>query len=334
MDGPPFLSLVRAASDDLGLGGQSVLVAVSGGADSVSLLRALLELRGELRLTVHAAHLNHQLRGADADADAEWLERVCRELGVALTIGRVAVADTARATGRGIEETARDERYRFLERTAREQGCRFVAVAHTADDQAETILHHILRGTGLAGLGGMAAARPLDGGLTLVRPLLGLRRSDILGYLAQLGQAFREDESNGDDAFTRNRLRLQVLPQLIREFNPQLIDALCRLGAQAAETQAVLTACAADWLDRVLQSATPLEVRLKWQPLTDLPRHLVREVLTALWRRQNWPRQRMNFEHWERLAEIVLRGGASDLPEGLHARREGRLLVVTASRGA
>jgi tRNA(Ile)-lysidine synthase len=323
-----LLTELRQTAAELGLEGQAVLVGVSGGADSVALLRGLVELRGELRLEVHAAHLNHQLRGAAADADAQWLEELCRSLPAPLTIGCAAVADTARESGRGIEETARDERYRFLELAARRSGCRYVAVAHTADDQAETILHHVLRGTGLAGLSGMPASRELDSEVRLVRPLLGLRRVDVVAYLRALGQTFREDSSNQDDAFTRNRLRRHVLPDLARDFNPQLTDALCRLGRQAADTQAALAAYAAEWLDRVLESETPHESRLKWQPLADRPRHLVREVLALLWRRRNWPRQRMDFMHWERLADIVVHGGASDFPEGLHACRSGRLLIV------
>jgi tRNA(Ile)-lysidine synthase len=305
-----------------------VLIGLSGGADSVALLRALVETRTRLRLELHAAHLNHQLRGPAAFADAEWVEQLCRSLSVPVTIGSVDVGSAARDTGRGIEEVARDERYRFFEKTLRTLSARYVAVAHTADDQAETILHHVLRGTGLAGLCGMPIVRELDSGALLLRPLLGIRRAELRAYLSALGQPFREDGSNADETFTRNRLRRQLLPQLEREFNPQLIDALCRLGQQGAEIQGALTACAVELLDRALESATADECRLKWQSLADRPRHLVREVMTQLWRRQEWPRQRMGFDHWDRLAGIVLEGGAGDFPEGVQARRSGRLMIV------
>src|SRR5205823_11908216 len=132
------------------------------------------------------------------------------------------VAAVAQGSGRGIEETARDERYRFLEVTAVAIGCRAIATAHTADDQAETILHHVLRGTGLAGLRGIPRARELASGITLIRPLLDLERSVVLDYLAKIGQDFRDDASNRDEAYTRNRIRHQLLPLLAREYNPHI----------------------------------------------------------------------------------------------------------------
>lgn len=312
------------------LEGARLLVGVSGGADSIALLRGLVELASALRLDLHVLHLNHQLRGPAADADACWVAELCQSLSVPHTIGTADVKGIAAASGRGIEEAARDERYRFFEESARQLGAAHVVAAHTADDQAETILHHVLRGTGLAGLCGMPRAREIGPGVQLLRPLLGIRRVDLLAYLHKLGQSFREDESNADESFTRNRLRRQLLPQLEQEYNPQLVEALCRLGQQAAETQGALTACAAELLERVLEKATPRECSLKWQPLAERPRHLVREVLCQLWRQQGWPRQKMSFEHWDRLAEIALAGGAGDFPEGIHAQRSGSRVEVAA----
>lgn len=329
---PGFITAFERALRAIPLEGRPLLVGVSGGADSVALLRALVDLRVPFQLELHAAHLNHQLRGTAANADAEWVEHLCRSLSVPSTIGDVAVGDIARISGRGIEEVARDERYRFFEETARRIGCRDIAVAHTADDQAETILHHVLRGTGLAGLSGMPMVRELESGALLLRPFLRIRRCELRTYLNELGQTFREDESNADETFTRNRLRRQLLPQLEREFNPQIIDALCRLGQQAVEAQDVLAACAIELLERVLESAQPRECQLRWQSLVNRPRHLVREVLSQLWRRQGWPRQRMSFEHWDRLAGILLEGGTGDFPEGIDVRRTGRLLIIASKR--
>jgi tRNA(Ile)-lysidine synthase len=328
----PFLSSLQRALGSLSLDRRAILVGVSGGADSVALLRGLIELRGPLEIQVHAAHLNHQLRGTVAQADARWVESLCQTLDVPITIGSADIPALAGQSGRGIEEVARDERYRFLEETARASGCPVIAVAHTADDQAETILHHILRGTGLAGLSGMPAARAVAGKIQLVRPLLSVRRTDLLDWLRSQNQDFREDESNCDLTYTRNRLRQRLLPDLIRDFNPQLIDALCRLGQQAAETQSAVSLCAEELLERSLESALPHECRLKWQPLTDRPRHLVGEVLTRLWRRQGWPRQRMSFEHWDKLAKIVMEGGAGEFPQGVQARRSGRVCLFTLDR--
>jgi tRNA(Ile)-lysidine synthase len=305
-----------------------LLVAVSGGADSVALLRGLHELGDEQKLALHAAHLDHQLRGQAARDDAEWVARLCQSLAVPCTIGQSDIAGLAQRCGRGIEETARDERYRFLEATARAHDSPAILLAHTADDQAETILHHILRGTGLPGLRGIPRERELGSGARLVRPLLDIERVTVLDYLSHLGQDFREDESNRDGAYTRNRIRHQLLPLLAREYNPNIREALRRLGDQAAATQAALEAVAADVLERALDSSTAEECRLKWQPLTGVPRHLLREILMLLWRRQNWPRQKMGFEHWDELAAIVLRGGSANFPGNIDARREGKWVVI------
>jgi tRNA(Ile)-lysidine synthase len=307
---------------------RTILVAVSGGADSMALLRGLLELRSEMRLKLHAAHLDHQLRGAAARADADWLAGKCLNFDIPLTIGRVDVAAAAGASGRGIEETARDERYTFLGQTARDHGCRLIALAHTADDQCETILHHVLRGTGLAGLRGMPQQRELASGIQLVRPLLAADRSKVIDYLHELGQDFRVDESNLDESYTRNRIRHNLLPLLAADYNPEVREALRRLGRQAADIQSAWEELAASLLERVLESASRDECRLKWQPLIGTPRHLVREVLALLWRRQDWSRQSMGFDQWDELARIALDGGTATLPARIEARREGRWLVI------
>lgn len=329
----PFLVSLENAAGSLALDRGPVLVGVSGGADSVALLRGLVELRGRLGIRFRAAHLNHQLRGAAALLDARWVERLCQSFNVPVTVGSVDIEARADERGAGIEEVARDERYRFLEETARASGCLFIAVAHTADDQAETILHHILRGTGLAGLCGMPDSRPIGGDLQLVRPLLAVRRATVLDWLESRNQDFRDDQTNGDPAYTRNRLRQDLLPKLVRDYNPQLIDALCRLGQHAADAQSTLSVCAEELLDRALESARPGECRLKLQPLANQPRHLVREVFVRLWRRQDWPRQRMGFRHWDRLAEIVAEGGADDFPHGVHASRSKLLFIILRNLG-
>jgi tRNA(Ile)-lysidine synthase len=240
------------------------------------------------------------------------------------------VGALAKCTARGIEETARDQRYNFLGETARALGIRTIVLAHTADDQAETILHHIVRGTGLSGLRGIPDERKLGEGIRLIRPLLSIERRVVLDYLASLGQDYCEDETNRDESYTRNRIRRQLLPLLEREYNPHISEALRRLGRQAAESQAALDALAVELLERVLETGDRDECRLKWRPLAAAPRHLVREVLAQLWRRQGWPRQKMGFDQWEDLARIALQGGAATFPGKIEVRREGRQVVLRA----
>jgi tRNA(Ile)-lysidine synthase len=203
-----------------------------------------------------------------------------------------------------------------------------MALAHTADDQAETILHHIVRGTGLAGLAGIPRVRELARGVSVVRPLLDLERSVVLDYLERIGQDFRTDETNEDESYTRNRIRRQLLPLLTEHYNSSVMQALRRLGQQAAEMHAAFETLAADLLDRILASSTENECRLKWQPLTPVPRPLVRELFAELWRRRGWPRQNMGFDHWDELARIALTGGAATFPGKIAARREGRWLML------
>ena len=312
----------------------TVLVAVSGGADSVALLRAMATLKtgGAGRLCV--AHLNHQLR-PEADDDQQFVVDLCDRLGVTCEVERTAVNDLATQSGGGLEATARWARYRFLETVAGRLGVRFVVTAHTADDQAETILHRILRGTGIRGLAGMARTRPL-GHATLIRPLLDVRREDLRAYLEALRQPHRSDRSNLDVRFTRNRIRRELLPRLQRRFNPDVVEALLRLGNLAGDAQAVVNGLVAELFDRCVTIDGPNAARIKlgkllggadipvchagqapygrqeWLPSCSgrqecLPSYLVRELLMAVWRRMGWPLQSMGSVKWEELADMAAR---------------------------
>src|SRR5262245_36914671 len=188
---PPLLAKLAADWPPETWRDVTVLVAVSGGADSVALARALYQLRapGEGRLVL--AHYNHRLRGAESDGDQAFVEELGRQLAMPVAIGRQdGEKERARAgetESAKSEEALREVRYQFLVRTANETGTRYVATAHTADDQVETVLHNILRGTGLAGLAGIPRVRPLAGAATLIRPLLSVTRAEVIDYLASLG---------------------------------------------------------------------------------------------------------------------------------------------------
>jgi tRNA(Ile)-lysidine synthetase-like protein len=262
-----FLEQVRAAIDAYDLlpraarwrePGRPVVVGVSGGPDSVALLLALHELstHGEgptrtahLAIAPAVAHLNHGLRPGAADEDQAFVEDLARKLRLPCEVSRADVRAEAEALGVGIEEAARHARRSFLAGAARRRGARWVALAHHADDRAETVLFHILRGTGVEGLAALGPRAPLlpEEGIEIVRPLIDVPRRLILGYLESCGQAYREDETNRTDAHTRNRLRNELLPLLRNEFNPQVDDALLRLADQAAAAGDVL----ADTLDAV-----------------------------------------------------------------------------------
>lgn len=282
----------------------TVLAAISGGPDSMGLLRALhaLKIGGAGRLV--AAHFNHGTRGAEAAADEALVLRTCRELQVTCELGRAAEGAFDR-TPDGFEQAARTARYRFLEETAARLGARYIVTGHTADDQAETILHRILRGTGLAGLAGIPATRAISPLTTIVRPLLGVRRAEVLAYLAEIGQPFREDTTNADPRFTRNRLRHELLPMLTQEYNPQVVEALLRVGSQAAEAREVIDELAEKLARQVVSVESPQCVVVSCDVLGRISPYLVREMLISTWRDQGWPEQAMTHEKWQELAALV-----------------------------
>jgi tRNA(Ile)-lysidine synthase len=307
-------------------GAVRIVVGVSGGADSVALLH--LAIAAGARERVIAAHLNHRLRGREADEDAEWVSALCAKLAVPLARQSVDVAARAAAVGTGIEESARAARYAFFEETARQHGAGCVAVAHTADDQAETVLHHVLRGTGLAGLAGMPETRPLNSTLVLVRPLLSLSRAELRAYLASIGQDFREDASNASLDYTRNRLRAE-LPRLAQEFNPRIVERLVSLGSLARDAQDALAHRARQLLELCLREPRLSRVEIHVTPLRGEPRHLVREMFVELWKARGWPRQPMSARHWDGLAAVALgEAVALSLPGAGEARRSRGVVTI------
>ena len=229
---------VRRALEGLGAPsrGRAVVVGLSGGADSVALTEALASLAPETGLRVVAAHLDHGLRPG-SEADAEFCRGVAERLGVAFRAGRADVRGRAARERGGLEEAARHERYAFLRRVGAEEGAVAVAVAHTRDDQAETLLMRLLRGSGSAGL---AAMRPLTG--DLLRPLLGVSREQVIEHLRLRGLTWREDATNGDLSILRNRVRHELLPYLEARFNPNLRATLGRTAGVLHDEADVLGA--------------------------------------------------------------------------------------------
>jgi len=191
--------------------GDEVVCAVSGGADSVALLFGLYLLKDKLKIRLSAAHFNHGLRGEESDADEAFVVQLCRQYDIPLHCGRAQV----KSGKKGLEAAARDARYGFLKSLPGK-----IATAHTADDNAETVLMHMVRGTGLKGLGGIA---PVNG--SLIRPLLGATRKDVLAFIAEYNLSYVSDSSNDTDDFLRNRLRHNVMPLLVQE-NPRLAENL------------------------------------------------------------------------------------------------------------
>ncbi len=326
---PPLARKVEDALRRCGAGG-GLVVAVSGGADSVALLRALCEARGAGPLTV--AHVNHQLRGAESDADEGFVRELCAGLSVECRCERIDVRGAAAVEGENLEAAARRLRYDWLARVAGQFGAAWVTTGHTANDQAETVLHRLLRGAGLRGLRAIAVRRPLAGGVSLVRPLLSATRDEVLAYLEALGQPYRQDSSNADPALTRNRIRHRLLPLLAAEYNPQVVAVLGRIAEQAEDVY-----CREEEQARALLAAAELPragamVVLDAERLAAAGRPRLREALRVLWEREGWPVSGMSFDAWERVAAVVIgEETAADLPGRVHVRRRGRVVQIGAA---
>ena len=201
--------------------GDRVLVALSGGADSVCLLSILLALKDEYSFSLAAVHVNHNLRGDEADADAAFCTALCEKLGVRLHSCSADVQSLAREKRLSIEAAAREARYRIFYSLCEQNGYSKIAVAHNAQDSAETVLMHLLRGSGLDGLRGILPKRD-----NVIRPLLCVTRDEIEGYLTDGGLSYVTDSTNAEDVYLRNRIRHDLLPKLVDEYNPNLIQTL------------------------------------------------------------------------------------------------------------
>ncbi len=286
-----------------------VLVGVSGGADSVALLRLIdrLKRRHGGPGTLHVAHFDHGLRGREGAGDGRAVARLAAELGWPCHRARARRSGRAGAGGAASRSEAalRQIRYRYLVHVAQAHGCRYVAVAHTADDQVETVLHHVFRGTGLRGLAGMSVARPLAPGLALVRPLLGVRRRHLVELLVALGQPFRRDPSNDDLRYARNRLRHELLPRLERWYGGRVTEAVTRLAQLSAEADDVIESVVEPLLARLVAHEQPQAVGLAGDALVEVPDVLVRPVLRQLWLQRDWPSGRMGHAHWKALARLT-----------------------------
>jgi tRNA(Ile)-lysidine synthase len=290
------------------------VIGVSGGADSTLLLHAMRELseRQGLRWSLHAGHLHHGLRGDDADRDAEFVARLAASLNVPLHSQRTDIAQQARESGRSTEEVARQWRYEFLERIALKSGCDLVAVAHHADDLAETVLHRICRGTGLRGLAGMPVLRPIHPGsrVRLVRPLLGQRRATIEALCRERGLEYRVDNSNATSEFTRGRIRNVVLPLMRDSINPNVTEALLRLAEQARWLGVYLEDAAARTFESLVISESPGRVVLNTRGLLSKQRIIQAEVVRKAISLVAGGEQDLSFHHIESVLKLAADRGS------------------------
>jgi len=321
-----------------------VVVGVSGGADSVCLIHVLAKWRKRLGIKLHIAHLNHQLRGVESEADAKYVSDLAGSLGgIPITIDRQDVAAYRTERNCSLEEAARELRYAFLARVARESGANRIAIGHTRDDQVETILMHILRGTGITGLCGLAPCSPMAydsqgmslpasplslpvsplslrakrSNLLVIRPLLDIIREETTSYCQEHQLASRIDSSNLSPSFFRNRLRLQLLP-LLRQYNPSVDQALLRLADIAKEDRALIEQQASELWNEVARQENNA-IYLDRKQIASLPIALQRQLLRAAVTRLAGDTRDIEASHIEAARSLLNKpvGKRISLPHGL-----------------
>lgn len=324
-----LLSKVRKTIVRYGLlkKGDKILVACSGGADSTALLSALLELSGEHELRIAVAHFNHGLRRA-ANEDERFVIRLAQKLGLPVYVRREDIGAFAAKRGQNIEEAGRERRYRFLRETARRVGADRIATGHTLTDQAETVLMRILRGTGPTGLGGVA---PLVDGL-IIRPLVGVERREVEAYLLARKISHREDESNRNLGYLRNRVRRRLIPYLERNFEPRIVQHLGILAEISREEEQVWDGLAGAEEARAILRKKGIAF-LDARRLSTLPpatgRRLVRAFLSAI----KGDLRRLSFRDIEAVRCLAERKEVT-LPGNLGLRRENGLISISEKRAA
>jgi len=324
---------LRAVLRRFGIGAQdAVVVAVSGGADSIALLDALVRFRESKGLpgSIAVAHLNHQLRGEESDGDETFVRNLTGRLKLPVFIEKIAVAECARAEKQNLEATARRLRYEFLRKVAEERGANIVVTGHTLDDQAETILMRLIRGSGAEGLRGVQQIVTLSESVKLIRPMLEITRAEVIEHCEHYVLAFRSDRSNFLADFTRNRIRLELLP-MMETFNPRVKEALARTSELITQDEDYLRIAADECLDKSREGS-----RLNVSALQKTHAAIRRRVLRSWLRDKCGHLRRIDAAHIAAIESLISRhsGRRVELPEGRIIAREFDCLKLVQKTGA
>lgn len=307
------------------------IVAVSGGADSVALLRGMLEVAkqsGSAKPNLIVGHVNHGIRGDESDTDAKFVEGLAKRHGLEFKLGNFddsRINSSIEGVGTS-EESLRDFRYEKLISMSAETGARYIAMAHNLDDQVETILFRLFRGTSIPGLSGIPSMRLGNDSVTIVRPLLSIDRVEIEAYLNTINQDYRQDSSNSNSSYTRNYLRNELIPELKKRFGESLPSSVTRLGQHAFEVNEYLDAQSQPLWESIINRSNE-SVKLDCLKLQNFPELLVRHFLSSLWIKQNWPRQSMTSRWWIMLSRQIQNEPSDptvlNLPGNLRFERSG-----------
>jgi tRNA(Ile)-lysidine synthase len=302
--------------------GDRVAIAVSGGADSVALLRVLLDLRAELGIVLIVAHFNHQLRAAESDEDEQFVAELARNLELSFFAGRADVSEHATTRKLSLEQAARDLRYRWLHQLAIQENLNAIATGHTLDDQAETVLMKFLRGAGTRGMGSIRPILMLEH-MPVVRPMLETSRADVELYLVSHNQPWREDHTNSDTRLTRNRVRHQLLPLLERDFNPNIRQLLSETADIALAEEDFWQTHVASLVSRWHQKVRGMRLQETAGASAGFLSAGVAVQRRALMQFLEWHGLKADFHHVEELRKCALgEAPSANLPRGWRANRD------------
>ncbi len=310
--------------------GDGVLAAVSGGADSVCLLLVLKTLEESLGIHVTAFHLNHGLRGAEADRDECFVRELCERLQVPLKVVREDVAGYAKAHGHSEEEAGRILRYQWLEKTAEEFGCQRIATAHHKDDQTETVLMNLFRGSGLRGLGGIRPVRDLSGTLTLIRPLLSINRQEIETYLIEEKESWCEDSTNKELIYARNKVRNGLIPWIRENINDRAEEHILKTAAFASQADEYFVSQAEMLLGEGFENNVSPFVEIDTTVFDSQPDIMKSYLIRAMIAKVAGSAKDITARHIDAVSALNGPGGGTsvDLPYGLQAVRSYQKLMI------
>ncbi len=307
-----------------------VLVGLSGGPDSIALLRALLKLRQEFSLTICIAHLDHGFRGEESRADRKFCEDLAEKLGLDISCEEIDIPKIVKEKGLSPEEAARLERYDFFKRVAAEKKITKVAIGHNRDDQAETILMRAFRGSGMSGLGGINPIKSM-GSLTIIRPLIDISRREIEEFVKENGFEVRHDSSNDKTLFTRNRIRHDLIPYLEKNFNINIKEVLANTAENLRSENEFLEKLARRKFKSMSRRNNSSEIVIDIKKFKKQSTALRKRILRAALEELKGNLRRLTYQHWKEMDELVeKRPGNSivDLPGGINVVKNKNKILI------
>ncbi|MBU4343668.1 MAG: tRNA lysidine(34) synthetase TilS [Candidatus Omnitrophica bacterium] len=310
--------------------GDRVLVGLSGGADSVTLLQALLNFKKEYALELFIAHLDHSFRGEESQGDSKFCEDLGKKLGIETFCEKRDVPKIVKEKGISPEEAARQERYDLFTKIARHKKIKKIAVGHTRDDQAETVLMRAIRGAGMAGLGGISPVKDMAG-FTVIRPLIELSRKDIEGFIKGSDLKFRHDSTNDEVVFTRNRVRHELIPYIEDKFNSNVKEVLANMAEALRIENEFLEKYAKRKLKSVSKKSKNGEITIDIKRFKKQPEAIQKRILRSALEGLKGNLRRLTYQHWREMDELIQNrpvNSVVDLPEGIDIIKDRNGLVL------